>query len=221
MTEKLSSFGGITKDDEDSNANEVSAPKGKEDQIDASETLVQIRCGRDSDLSFMIQSWLRSHCRSDFARRIPRPHYMANHHGIVVQLMLNSAQSNGQNSATERGIVDCINSGKELKSGGVWVACNPDDPDQIFGYLVGEPRVLHYIYVKAPFRRNGIARKLVARCFGSEMSKNQVQKTKNTEHPAETMAISHHTAMMDLMKMEANYDPYCLFKLGDRALLND
>lgn len=42
------------------------------------------------------------------------------------------------------------------------VACHVDDPDQIFGYRIGSKPIIHYVYVKWPFRRLGIAKQLLA-----------------------------------------------------------
>lgn len=47
----------------------------------------------------------------------------------------------------------------------VVVACSGDDPDQIFGYLVTEEQgpdiCFHWLYIKYPFRRIGLARGLL------------------------------------------------------------
>ena len=47
------------------------------------------------------------------------------------------------------------------------VATAKDDPDQVYGYIVACPglRVLHWIYVKAPFRRAGVANRLMEASF--------------------------------------------------------
>jgi len=42
------------------------------------------------------------------------------------------------------------------------IACDPLDPKHIFGWIVAEPPVLHYIYVKNVFRRAGVAQTLLA-----------------------------------------------------------
>lgn len=44
------------------------------------------------------------------------------------------------------------------------VAHNPDDAGQIYGWMCfeGPPPVIHYVYVKYPFRRLGVARRLFA-----------------------------------------------------------
>lgn len=41
------------------------------------------------------------------------------------------------------------------------VACAPDYPDQIFAYLTYEQDVLHWIFCKGPFKRNGIGNNLM------------------------------------------------------------
>jgi GNAT superfamily N-acetyltransferase len=70
------------------------------------------------------------------------------------------------------------------------VACDTVDPNVIYGYLVkgtylegslGEVPVVHYLYVKAAFRKMGIARTLV------EASKV----------PLDKFSFSHWTFAMD------------------------
>lgn len=47
------------------------------------------------------------------------------------------------------------------------VACQPEHPDQVYGYLVHGPgRVMHWIYVKDIFRRAGVATRLMVEAFG-------------------------------------------------------
>lgn len=42
----------------------------------------------------------------------------------------------------------------------ILVACSPENQNVIFGYLVYEPGIIHYAYVKELFRKLGIARSL-------------------------------------------------------------
>lgn len=45
------------------------------------------------------------------------------------------------------------------------LACDRDDRDFLYGYIVGEladTPIIHYAYVKTPYRRSGIARGLLA-----------------------------------------------------------
>lgn len=46
----------------------------------------------------------------------------------------------------------------------VWVAANREDEDRILGWLCGDPRggLLHWVWVREPWRRAGIASALVA-----------------------------------------------------------
>lgn len=52
------------------------------------------------------------------------------------------------------------------RSGSILVACSQDDEDQIFGYCIvgniGNYSLLHYVYIKFPFRRVGLAKALLA-----------------------------------------------------------
>lgn len=52
-----------------------------------------------------------------------------------------------------------------VATGSVLVACASDDPDQILGYLLFSElagrTILHYVYVKYPFRQHGIAKSLI------------------------------------------------------------
>lgn len=41
------------------------------------------------------------------------------------------------------------------------VACDLEDPDTIFGWALAKGAHLHYVYVKQPFRRLGVAKALV------------------------------------------------------------
>ena len=49
----------------------------------------------------------------------------------------------------------------------VRIACLPEDTSVILGFAVLEQGVLHYVYVKDAFRKQGLARQLVA---GTEIS---------------------------------------------------
>jgi GNAT superfamily N-acetyltransferase len=53
----------------------------------------------------------------------------------------------------------------------VLVACDPQDEDTIYGFACGEKQLaralLHYVWVKPPFRRQGIASLLVGQLLGT------------------------------------------------------
>jgi hypothetical protein len=105
------------------------------------------------DLKFVLKSWLRdySHPRNPWAGSIERERHM-------------------------RALKDTIMALFDDDNVRVTMACNPEDPDQIFGfvcYQVGhmvngqEVPVLHYVYVKALLRNNSIGSDLVAVARGN------------------------------------------------------
>lgn len=53
-----------------------------------------------------------------------------------------------------------------MAQGTAFAACSPDDPHQVFGWLVGVPGVLDYVFVKALYRRFGVGAELLRR-FGN------------------------------------------------------
>jgi hypothetical protein len=65
----------------------------------------------------------------------------------------------------------------------VLVACKPDEPNVIYGYMVAEPNdnVLHYVFVKEAFQRFGIANQLFQQIFPNTSS-GSVTITHRTDH---------------------------------------
>ena len=98
-----------------------------------------VRKAGPDDKGFIYNSWLRSYRdHSHFASLIPKSIYYKNQAVIIERL---------------------------LEESGVAIACNPEDTDQIFGYCCYQPSTInvaiyHYIYVKHPYRKLGIATSL-------------------------------------------------------------
>jgi ribosomal protein S18 acetylase RimI-like enzyme len=110
-------------------------------------TDVLIRPATPEDRPFIADSWLRSFRRSPWAVRVwgqpdrgerDRVYYSRYGHAGWVDTLLTSFP--GQFS----------------------VACLESDPSFVMGFSVFDGRtiLLHYVYVKAAFRRNGIGRQL-------------------------------------------------------------
>lgn len=104
------------------------------------EMQIAIRIMEPGDKNFILSTWLRSYKHSSsFAKRITNSIYYFFHHNIVTNIL-------------------------ERPDTKVTVACNPQDPNVIYAYLVQggfeDQVVVHYIYVKAPFRGLGIAGRL-------------------------------------------------------------
>jgi GNAT superfamily N-acetyltransferase len=97
--------------------------------------MISLRGAIEGDREFILPTWLQSHKHrkdDDITTDIYQQYY-----GNIVKDKLNS---------------------KNIK---IVVAASIEDHNQIFGYLVGENNLIHYIYVKFAFRRQGIARKLI------------------------------------------------------------
>jgi GNAT superfamily N-acetyltransferase len=94
----------------------------------------------DKEKAFIYNSWLKSFGKSTEARRMAAKVYFEGYSKIVDSILKNSF---------------------------VAIALNPDDADQILGYVVFNYdedinlSVVHYVYVKEAFRKLGIAKKLM------------------------------------------------------------
>jgi hypothetical protein len=98
---------------------------------------VYIRPMREKDVNFIIASWLNNYKESPFGKRITKQIYFTEQQNTIKRIL----QSEGVSVA---------------------VACNPEDHDFIYGYLVTEatPEMpsVHYAFVKATFQKFGIAK---------------------------------------------------------------
>lgn len=105
---------------------------------------IRIRPANEEDIAFIFNSWLKSYRNSLFARDVPPPVYFAEHHKVLETL---------------------------VKTNTVLIACNPEESNQIYGYMVGGQLegvfVLHYAYVKHPYRGLGVG-KLLLKAFNHD-----------------------------------------------------
>lgn len=106
--------------------------------------LVRLRPMREADLNFIRSSWLRSNARTIPDGLVGRDAYFALHWEVAMALL-------------DRPRTRCV------------MAVSRDDEDHLVGWACGEAAeesrpvrgLVHYAYVKKPFRRNGVARALV------------------------------------------------------------
>lgn len=137
---------------------------------------IQVRGAAKTDIPFITSSWLRSYRDGYLVRAIPNTVYYYQHHKILEHLLPRSI---------------------------VLVACNEQDPDQILGWICAEvidtALVVHYVYTKQPFRKFGIAKRLV-------------DLLQETEQPPAVM-VTHNTQMArPIIKAKKwIYNPYLLF----------
>lgn len=112
----------------------------------------------------------------DYALRAPRQEDL----NFILNSFLRSQRDIGDNALIAQDAYYSTAGAKAkivgiLQHAEVLVACNPDDPDQIYGYCVYDrPATLHAVYCKQFMRGNGLATLLVEHClpdFGSTPTK--------------------------------------------------
>lgn len=98
--------------------------------------LFDTRKGEPQDVNFIFATWLKSYKHSSaFASRIPDKLFFKGHHAVL-----------------ERLLPRCE----------VLITTLAGEPNTIIGYAVLEPSVIHFVYVKKPFRQMGVASGLLA-----------------------------------------------------------
>lgn len=95
----------------------------------------KLREAKNDDVHFILNSWLTSYRSSEIC--MSSPIYFHHFKKIIVKI---------------------------LQRASVLVACNPEDEDHIYGYVVYEPQdslILHCILVKLTYRGEGVATALL------------------------------------------------------------
>lgn len=99
---------------------------------------LKIRSATEEDIPFICNAWLKSYRSGYLCREVANTIYFAEHHKLIDRL---------------------------IKKSNVMIACNPEDPTQIFGFscneIVDNVYVLHFIYIKQTYRNLGIATHLL------------------------------------------------------------
>lgn len=99
----------------------------------------KIREARGDDLPFLLNSYIRSYRKAPMNQRVPDSLYFDFHPDVAKQL---------------------------LKRSSVLVACDLQFDNQLYGYIMFEPvgddfACVHWMYVKAIYRRLGVATDLI------------------------------------------------------------
>lgn len=101
-----------------------------------------IREAEAGEENFIYNSWLHSYRSSHFARPIESRTYYKFHHAVIERILARPTCS-------------------------VLIATHKDTPTIILGYMVLDSLTsptIHFVYVKQPFRRLGIAKALLEQC---------------------------------------------------------
>lgn len=100
---------------------------------------VTLREATEKDVPFIFSAWLKSFRNNPWVKTAPNPVYYKYQHELIERLLSRSS---------------------------VVVACSEEDSDQILGFMVFEERggcnVVHYVYVKQPYRKLQIASQLLS-----------------------------------------------------------
>jgi hypothetical protein len=99
---------------------------------------IRVRPAVEGDVPFIFSSWLKSYRASLFAKQIGNTVFFSEHHKVI------------------EGI---------LETSTVLVLCDAEDVTNIYGYICAEKIdgifVLHYVYIKHPYRTFGLAKFLL------------------------------------------------------------
>lgn len=97
--------------------------------------MVGFRAAVPDDEAIVFNAWLLAHRKhGDWPPRLSSQRYFAEHKATIAQLIARSR---------------------------MLVACNEQRPTQVLGFICWEGATLHWLFVKQPFRRHGIARELL------------------------------------------------------------
>jgi hypothetical protein len=98
-------------------------------------TMIRTRPADPSDINFILNSFLRSLRSYPALKHVPNELYYYEQTRVVEKL---------------------------LKESITLILCNPEIPDQIYGYIIANPNEeTHFVYVKYTYRKFGFARKLL------------------------------------------------------------
>ncbi len=101
--------------------------------------MIDLRAPYNMDINFIYDSWLHNYRKSPSSTHIHSNTYYPEQRQIIEDLLLTASTI---------------------------VACNPDNDEQIYGYIVFKrPNTLHYVLVKHIYRRMGVCRKLMEAAF--------------------------------------------------------
>lgn len=132
-----------------------------------------IRKPRSQDLDFIYATWLNSYFGdSCYYHSVRKSVYKREYAKIIDRLLSISS---------------------------ILIACKPDDEIVIYGYLVFEPRTIHYCYIKEAFRFSGMAKALIATGVGK----------------LDYVQVSHQTNKLKPILEKypfLTYNPFILFK---------
>lgn len=105
------------------------------DTVTVDDLVVGFREATAADEGIVFNAWLKGHRQlGDWPKRLSSRRYFDEHKLVVAQILARATTV---------------------------VACNAARPTQVLGFVCFEDGVLHWLFVKQPYRRQGIARHLM------------------------------------------------------------
>jgi GNAT superfamily N-acetyltransferase len=108
--------------------------------------MIKLIAGNQSHHNFILNSWLTQYYEL-FDPKSEKPRYA----GMKLPFMKHSTYWDNHEKLIK----------KALERSSILVAVNEEDPDQFIGWMVNEKDCVHFIYVKALFRKQGIATQML------------------------------------------------------------
>lgn len=113
--------------------------------------VIKIRKAKKEDINFVYSAWLRCYSNnSPITQRYVRKES---------QKKEDFEQARANFFDTHQKILDTLLSKDNME---VLIACDDQDEDLIYGFSALEPGIIHFVYVKQPFRKMGIGTKLLS-----------------------------------------------------------
>jgi ribosomal protein S18 acetylase RimI-like enzyme len=117
----------------------------------------EIREAKSTDISFIYDSWLKCYKHDSAIGKACRSRIFFDNYKLTIDYLLNHPHTK------------------------VLIACNPDERDVLYGYLVCTKGTLHFSLVKEAFRGLGIGRSLFNAAFSNPNSVICSHKTFSVE----------------------------------------
>lgn len=132
--------------------------------------MINIRPAKPTDLNYVVSSWIRS-VRGQYPYKLFCKPAMTKYSDRVQRMVYGSSQ--------------------------VTIACDEKDEDVVLGWIAHDPGVLHFAWVKYPFRRNG---------FGKQLFTSVFADCECLYYTCHTSSITH--ARLDKKWNLGGYDPF-------------
>ena len=145
----------------------------------------RIRRVEKQDIPFILSSWLKSFWNAPAVRGMTKTLYFRHEREAAVRLIQQSS---------------------------IVMAVNPEDGDEIYGYIVYEvvdgAYIMHYVYVKQAYRRKGLATNLIVRTIGDCEVAFYSHRTAGSARLANKYKLNYTPHMALFTKKEVDHEDY-------------